>query len=89
MSLFAKDPGQAIDYLTDFSNQAGRNTVEQWRNLSNYLLVKYLDSNVKQVDENGKFLRNPYGYPLKPKQPGYPDSWKKAVIEGTGDRFER
>ncbi len=89
LSLFAKDPGQAIDYLTDFSNQAGRNTVEQWRNLSNYLLVKYLDSNVKQVDENGKFLRNPYGYPLKPKQPGYPDSWKKAVIEGTGDRFER
>ena len=89
LSLFAKDPGQAIDYLTDFSNQAGRNTVEQWRNLSNYLLVKYLDSNVKQVDDNGKFLRNPYGYPLKPKQPGYPDSWKKAVIEGTGDRFER
>ena len=89
LSLFAKDPGQAIDYLTDFSNQAGRNTVEQWRNLSNYLLVKYLDSNVKQVDENGKFLRNPYGYPLKPKQPGYPDSWKKAVIEGTGERFER
>ena len=89
LSLFANDPGQAIDYLTDFSNQAGRNTVEQWRNLSNYLLVKYLDSNVKQVDENGEFLRNPYGYPLKPKQPGYPDSWKKAVIEGTGDRFER
>ena len=89
LSLFVKDPGQAIDYLTDFSNQAGRNTVEQWRNLSNYLLVKYLDSNVKQVDENGEFLRNPYGYPLKPKQPGYPDSWKKAVIEGTGDRFER
>ena len=89
LSLFVKDPAQAIDYLTDFSNQTGRNTVEQWRNLSNYLLVKYLDSNVKQVDENGKFLRNPYGYPLKPKQPGYPDSWKKAVIEGTGDRFER
>lgn len=89
LSLFANDPAQAIDYLTDFSNQAGRNTVEQWRNLSNYLLVKYLDSNVKQVDENGEFLRNPYGYPLKPKQPGYPDSWKKAVIEGTGDRFER
>ena len=89
LSLFAKDPAQAIDYLTDFSNQAGRNTVEQWRNLSNYLLVKYLDSNVKQTDENGHFLRNPYGYSLKPKQPGYPDSWKKAVIEGTGDRFER
>ena len=61
----------------------------RWKELSNYLLVKYLDSNVKQVDENGKFLRNPFGYPLKPKQPGYPDSWKKQVIDETGDRFAR
>jgi hypothetical protein len=50
--------------------------------------VKYLDSNVKQ-EENGQFKRNGYGYPAKPKQPGYPDSWKKAVIEQTGDRFRR
>ncbi|MCR4849137.1 MAG: C69 family dipeptidase [Bacteroidales bacterium] len=89
LSLFAQDPKQAIAYLTEFSSQAGHNTVARWKELSNYLLVKYLDSNVKQVDENGNFLRNPYGYPLKPKQPGYPDSWKKQVIEGTGDRFER
>ena len=80
---------QAIAYLTDFSNHAGHNTVARWKELSNYLLVKYLDSNVKQVDENGQFLRNPYGYPLKPKQPGYPDSWKKAVIDETGERFRR
>ena len=89
LNLLTESPEKAIAYLTNFSNKAGRNTVEQWRNLSNYLLVKYLDSNVKQVDENGKFLRNPHGYPLKPQQPGYPDSWKKEVIEGTGDRFRR
>ena len=89
LNLLTESPEKAIAYLTDFSGKAGHNTVEQWRNLSNYLLVKYLDSNVKQVDENGKFLRNPYGYPLKPQQPGYPDSWKKEVIEGTGDRFRR
>ena len=89
MNLLSESPEKAIIYLTNFSNQAGHNTVARWKELSNYLLVKYLDSNVKQVDENGNFLRNPYGYPLKPKQPGYPDSWKKQVIEGTGDRFER
>ena len=89
LTLYAQDPKEAIAYLTDFSTQAGHNTVARWKELSNYLLVKYLDSNVKQVDENGQFLRNPYGYPLKPKQPGYPDSWKKQVIDATGDRFER
>lgn len=89
LEIYDENPQEAIARLTDFSNWAGHYTVEKWRNLSNYLLVKYLDSNVKQVDEEGHFLRNPYGYPLKPQQPGYPDSWKKQVIEGTGERFER
>ena len=89
LEIYYDDPQEAIRRLTDFSNWAGHYTVEKWRDLSNYLLVKYLDSNVKQVDEEGHFLRNPYGYPLKPSQPGYPDSWKKQLIEETGDRFER
>ena len=88
LSLYTQDPKQAIAYLTDFSNQAGHNTVATWKELDNYLLVKYLDSNIKQ-EENGQFKRNGYGYPAKPKQPGYPDSWKKAVIEETGDQFRR
>ena len=27
------------------------------------------------------------GYPMMPKQPGYPDSWKKSVIQDTGDKL--
>ena len=88
LDLYGQDPKQAINYLTDFSNQAGHQTVARWKELSNYLLVKYLDSNVKQ-EENGEFKRNGYGYPARPQQPGYPDSWKKAVIEQTGERFRR
>ena len=89
LELYSESPQKAVERLSEFSNWAGHYTVEKWRDLSNYLLVKYLDSNVKQVDEEGHFLRNPYGYPLKPKQPGYPDSWKKQVIDGTGERFMR
>lgn len=79
---------EAIALLTDFSSKAGANTVRRWKELDNYLLVKYLDSNVKQ-EENGEFKRNGHGYPAKPQQPGYPDSWKKQVIEESGDRFQR
>ena len=77
-----------IDFLTDFAAICAENTVTTWKELDNFLLVKYLDSNIKQ-EENGEFLRNGHGYPVKPKQPGYPDSWKKKVIEETGNRFER
>ncbi len=79
---------EAIAFLTDFDAKAAANTIKRWKELDNYLLVKYLDSNVKQ-EENGEFKRNGHGYPAKPKQPGYPDSWKKQVIEETGTRFER
>ena len=79
---------EVIKLLTDFDAQVASNTINRWKQLDNYLLVKYLDSNVKQ-EENGEFKRNGHGYPAKPKQPGYPDSWKKKVIEETGDKFVR
>ncbi len=86
--LNEKGEKEAIAFLTEFDKKAGANTVSRWRELDNFLLVKYLDSNIKQ-EENGEFLRNGHGYPAKPKQQGYPDSWKKKVIEETGDRFRR
>lgn len=79
---------EAVAFLTDFDAKAAANTIKRWKELDKYLLVKYLDSNVKQ-EENGEFKRNGHGYPAKPKQPGYPDSWKKHLIEETGTRFER
>lgn len=88
LNLMDESPDQAISYLTNFSNKAGKNTVERWKKLDNYLLVKYLDSNVKQ-EENGKFKENGYGYPARPQQVGYPDSWKQQVIEESGDKYAR
>ena len=86
--LYHGEKDEAIALLTGFSSKAGANKVRRWKELDNYLLVKYLDSNVKQ-EENGEFKRNGHGYPAKPQQPGYPDSWKKQVIEESGDRFQR
>ena len=79
---------EAVEFLTDFTAKASTKTINRWKELDKYLLVKYLDSNIKQ-EENGEFKRNGHGYPVKPKQPGYPDSWKKQLIDETGDRFER
>jgi Dipeptidase len=87
LSQFSENPKQAIISLTDFSEKAAQNTVSRWKELDNFLLVKYLDSNVKQ-EENGIFKENGYGYPAKPQQVGYPDSWKKKVIEENRDRFK-
>ncbi len=85
--LWEADPDLAREYLTDYSVNMAEYTLERWKKLGEFLLVKYLDGNRKQ-EKDGEFLRNPWGYPLPPEFPGYPDSWKRKVIESTGGRFE-
>ena len=80
LSLLENSKEETIAFLTEFSSQAGKNTFRRWKELDNFLLVKYLDSNIKQ-EENGRFIDNGHGYPARPKQAGYPDSWKKRVVE--------
>lgn len=87
LELLNNSKEEAVAYLTDFSSKAGQNTVKRWKELDNFLLVKYLDSNIKQ-EENGKFIDNGHGYPAKPKQAGYPDSWKKHVVEEDGEQLK-
>jgi dipeptidase len=84
--LFNQNPELVADFLTEFSHNTASQLVNDWRNLGNFLLVKYLDGNVKQ-EKDGEFLRNPWGFPLSPKHPNYSDDWKKVIIEGTGDKF--
>ncbi len=86
MVLYKTNPELAANYLTDFSHNTANQLVNEWRNLGNFLLVKYLDGNVKQ-EKDGEFLRNQWGFPLNPKHPEYPENWKKILIEETGDQF--
>jgi dipeptidase len=87
MELYKKDPAQAVQYLTDYSLEQGNSTVKRWQQLGQYLLVKYIDGNVK-AEKDGKFLKNGYTQPKQPVQPGYPQWWYKDIIEKTGDHFK-
>jgi dipeptidase len=86
VALFAKNENQARKFLTDYSLKSAQNTFDQWKNLSEYLLVKYMDGNIKK-EKDGKFERNPWGIAVMPSQPGYSDTWKKDVIEDTGTKL--
>jgi len=84
---YQTDPKQAVQFLTDYSVKTGNDLVARWNKLFEYLLVKYMDFNVKQ-EENGQFKWNKYhGAPVKVLNPEYPDWWKKQVIDATGDKL--
>jgi len=84
--LFEKDVWKAREYLTDYSVKSSMNTFSQWKKLSEYLLVKYIDGNVKK-EKDGRFMVTDDGYPAGPGQPGYDNKWKKSVIQDTGSKL--
>jgi hypothetical protein len=84
MELWKTNPENARKYLNEITEDRANSTVASWNKLFEYLLVKYIDGNIKR-EENGQFKRNAYGFPVGPMQPGYNDTWKKQVIESNGD----
>ena len=61
----------------------------EWVELDKYLMVKYIDGNVKGEDKNG-FIDNGNGkdIPGKIEQPGYSEKWKRAVAADNGKILE-
>jgi dipeptidase len=85
--LFAQNEAKAREYLTDFSCQAATTTFTKWKQLSEYLLVKYIDGNIKK-EKDGKFLDNGTGVAVGPDQPGYSEAWKKMVRDNSGEKLK-
>ncbi len=75
LDLRTTDPKLMIEYLTDYSVTHGETMVRRWRELGEHLLTKYNDGYVK--NDKGR-----------PQQVGYPDSWKKRVVEERPGQFK-
>ena len=71
---------------TEFSVNTAQALFDKWVELDKYLMVKYIDGNVKGEDKNG-FIDDGNGkdIPGKIEQPGYTERWKRAVAEDKGD----
>lgn len=76
--------------VSKFSLERASQMFSKFKNLEEYLLVKFIDGNIKKDDSNGKFLDNGNGknIPPSPLQPGYSDSWKREVVNTSGDRLK-
>ncbi len=87
LALNDVNPTMAREFVTNYSVKTGNYTVKRYKELGQYLLVKYIDGNIK-IEENGEFYRTQYGMPPQtPHQPGYPEKWKEAVVKDTGKKL--
>ena len=82
----AKNAKKAQKVATELSVNNAQELFNMWVDLDKYLMVKYIDGNVKGEDENG-FIDNGNGkdIPGKIEQPGYTENWKRAVAADKGE----
>ncbi|WP_080904602.1 dipeptidase [Parabacteroides sp. Marseille-P3160] len=85
--LYAENPAEAVKFLSWFSTTTADQATARWKQLGEYLLVKYIDGNVKK-EENGKFKRNPYGLPVYPDFPGYDEAYYRSIVQSAGERLK-
>ena len=83
---YAQSPAEAVAMLTDYSCRMADQATARYKQLGEYLLVKFLDGNVKK-EKDGKFLRNEYGMPENPNFPGYTPEYYRSVVRSSGDRL--
>ena len=82
----AKNAKKAQQIATELSVNNAQGLFNMWVDLDKYLMVKYIDGNVKG-EENGEFVDNGNGkdIPGVIEQPGYTDNWKRAVAADKGE----
>lgn len=87
LDLCKNDTVAAVRYLTAYSNEKAQQMIARWRQLATYLIVKYNDMAVKP-EKDGKFLRTKDGIGVPVERPGYPQAFRKKLVETTGNKFE-
>jgi dipeptidase len=77
---------ETLNLLTKYSVDEANDMTKEWKKLSQFLFVKFIDGNIKK-ELDGSFEKTETGIPLL-DQPGYPDWWKKIVVDQTGDHLK-
>ena len=67
-------------FLTNFSCSQAENSTAAWKKLGEYLLVKYMDGNIK-AEKNGKFVQNEYKIPTTIIRAGYPVEFLRQMVK--------
>lgn len=78
----------ARNLLTTFSISQAENSTAAWKKLGEYLLVKYMDGNIKK-EQDGKFLQNEFHIPPGIIRAGYPEEiLRRIASENPGQRIK-
>lgn len=84
------ESGQKETLVAEVNGEGARiakEATDSYRDLAQYLLVKFMDGNMKKVDDKGKFIYDENNHPVYPNFPGYNQEYYETIVKSTGDHF--
>lgn len=74
--------------LSEFSHHWAEHSTSEFKKLGDYLLVKYMDGNIKYETSPGVFELTPEGQCRFPQYGGYSEEYYRAVAKDAGERLK-
>ena len=87
VALLKNSTSDVTAFLNEYTARESNGATEAYKDLGIYLLVKYLDGNIKQ-EKDGEFARTPYGMADRPQQPKYSEEFYRAIVNQIGDKIK-
>lgn len=86
-ALLKKSPKKAKQFLTDYTVNSAQSMMDEWKQLGEYLIIKFNDQ-VTKVEEDGKFKLTEDGICVPPVRPCYSDTYREVIVKTTGTSRE-
>jgi dipeptidase len=78
----------AAELTQDLANIWAERATTAYKQLGEFLFVKFMDGNRKKTDENNHFIKSEYGMPIYPEFPGYDERYFRSIVNDAGDRLK-
>lgn len=88
LALYAgEDYGKLQESVNEEAKSIAKEATDAYRELATYLLVKFMDGNMKKTNEDGSFQITEYNIPAYPTFPGYDKKYYENIVKETGNHF--
>ncbi len=77
----------ALASMTQFCSERSHYLLDEWKKMESYILVKFMDGNIKKQNADGSFKDNGAGMniPEFPTQPKFRERWLRSIVKDQGE----
>lgn len=85
--LLKQNSADCHKFLTDYSVSTAQDMLARWKELGEYLIVKFNDQVVKK-EKDGRYELTEDGICVAPERPGFPAQYRATIVKHTGSKYE-